>query len=146
MPGEVLRIRHRGAEVEIAPGEEAAVGADPGSTLVVAHPGISRHHLTVRHDGRGWVLEDAGSTNGTFRDGERLARFEVSEPVTVLLGHPTDGEPLDLAPLGASSPPAAPDAVAGLLAATRRLVVASWVLAAVALAALALAVIVLLVD
>ena len=146
MPAESLRIRHRGTEVEITPGEEAAVGADPGSTVVVAHPGISRLHLTVRHDGRDWVLEDAGSTNGTFVDGERVDHLVVSEPVTVLLGHPTDGEPLDLTPVGVSAPAEVPDAVAGLLTATRRLVTAVWVMAAVTLAAVVAMVVTLLID
>jgi transcriptional regulator of acetoin/glycerol metabolism len=40
------------------------------ATLFVADSDVSRQHLAVRRTSSGWVLEDLGSKNGTFRNGE----------------------------------------------------------------------------
>jgi pSer/pThr/pTyr-binding forkhead associated (FHA) protein len=37
---------------------------------VVADPGASRRHAQIRHQDRGYVLTDLGSTNGTLVNGE----------------------------------------------------------------------------
>jgi pSer/pThr/pTyr-binding forkhead associated (FHA) protein len=48
---------------------------------------ISRRHLRVRHDGVLWHLEDLGSRNGSFVDGERLAApVARSSPRVVRIG------------------------------------------------------------
>lgn len=52
----------------------ATLGRAPNSTLVLEDDfASSRHARIYPHDGRWWV-EDLGSTNGTFVDGERISR------------------------------------------------------------------------
>jgi putative serine protease PepD len=140
-----LLLRHRGTEIELEVGEEATVGGAPEATLTVSHPGVSQRHAVVRYAG-GWLVEDAGSTNGIFHRGERVERVRVEGPITVLLGHPTEGEPLDLFPAGGTEQREAVDSVAELVAASRRLVWATWVLTAVVVAAIVVAVIVVLTN
>ncbi|HME01758.1 MAG TPA: FHA domain-containing protein [Solirubrobacteraceae bacterium] len=39
-----------------------------GADVVIDDPELSRHHVEIRLDGDGLVVEDLGSTNGTFVD------------------------------------------------------------------------------
>jgi putative peptide zinc metalloprotease protein len=51
---------------------EMTLGRAPGSTVVLADPTVSRLHARIHNGGDGVVIEDAGSSHGTFVDGERL--------------------------------------------------------------------------
>ncbi|MBN1177927.1 MAG: FHA domain-containing protein [Anaerolineae bacterium] len=48
------------------------MGRDPSSDVVVNHPQASRQHARLRRQGYVIVLEDLGSTNGTFVNGTRI--------------------------------------------------------------------------
>ena len=63
--------------------EPITIGRADSSTLVVADDYVSTHHarLVLRDDA--WILEDLGSTNGTFLD-----RTKVTAPTPVPLGVP----------------------------------------------------------
>lgn len=52
---------------------EMTLGRAPGSTLVLADPTVSRLHARI-HNGKGdsAIIEDAGSSHGTWLDGVRL--------------------------------------------------------------------------
>ena len=52
-----------------------------GADLTLADDEVSRRHAVVRPVERGVVVEDLGSTNGTFVNGE-----QISTPVTLTLG------------------------------------------------------------
>lgn len=60
--------------------ETTRIGRSPACEIVIDDKRISRTHAKVRVDGHRVVLEDLGSTNGTWVNGLRIA-----EPVT--LGH-----------------------------------------------------------
>jgi putative peptide zinc metalloprotease protein len=56
---------------------EMTIGRAPGSTLVLDDPTVSRVHARISGNGGGTaVLEDAGSSHGTWVDGAR-----ISEPI-----------------------------------------------------------------
>jgi pSer/pThr/pTyr-binding forkhead associated (FHA) protein len=48
------------------------IGRDPTSDVTVNHPQVSRQHARLIRQGKMLVLEDLGSTNGTFVNGVRL--------------------------------------------------------------------------
>lgn len=51
---------------------EIIIGRDTQSDVVVNDTEVSRRHSRLFLQGRGYVLEDLGSTNGTFVNGQRL--------------------------------------------------------------------------
>ncbi len=48
------------------------VGKAPENDLVIDHPTVSRNHLVVRRQGDRFLVQDLGSTNGTFIDGAQV--------------------------------------------------------------------------
>ena len=59
------------------------IGRADSSTLVVADDYVSTHHARLVPRDGAWVLEDLGSTNGTFLD-----RARVTAPTPVPVGVP----------------------------------------------------------
>jgi ABC-type multidrug transport system ATPase subunit/pSer/pThr/pTyr-binding forkhead associated (FHA) protein len=70
---------------------------------------VSWRHATISWGGRSWVIEDHGSTNGTFVQGQRIHQMEVGPGSAVHVGNATDGPRLSLAGAG-SAGGAAPQA------------------------------------
>ncbi|HSG14770.1 MAG TPA: FHA domain-containing protein [Anaerolineae bacterium] len=48
------------------------MGRDPLSDIILDDPEVSRHHAKLMLQAEGYELQDLGSTNGTFVDGQRL--------------------------------------------------------------------------
>jgi len=95
-----LKASYQGNDEVIQDDATALIGSDAASTIRIVRPGISRKHAVLSYDGSVWKIEDAGSRNGTFKDGQRIQILALEEPTTVYLGHPTDGESLVLTPVG----------------------------------------------
>jgi pSer/pThr/pTyr-binding forkhead associated (FHA) protein len=94
----VLRVATDGRELVVDPPVEVTVGRDAGADLNIPHPRVSRRHLVLRPGRQGWVLEDVGSTNGTFHDGRRVSLLRVDGPLRLRLGDPDDGVELRVEP------------------------------------------------
>lgn len=67
----------------------------PGSTTVGRHPDsdiflddvtVSRHHCRFSTSGEALLVEDAGSTNGTYVNGERVDTHRLAPGDEVLIG------------------------------------------------------------
>jgi ABC-type multidrug transport system ATPase subunit len=105
-------------------GPSYRIGRDPESDIVVTDSRVSWRHATLRLDGDCWLLEDTGSTNGTFVGHRRVQRIEITGHCSIRLGHSQDGPtisctipaatavaaPADPAGLAFSPPPASPAA------------------------------------
>ncbi len=89
--GSVLLVRTPDAERSLAAGRSYYIGRDPQSDIVVNDSRVSWRHAVLRQDGSNWLLEDVGSTNGTFQGRDRVQRVAISGSCAVRLGHPDDG-------------------------------------------------------
>jgi DNA-binding NtrC family response regulator len=49
-----------------------SVGKAPGNDIPLPDETVSRRHLEILHDAKGYLLRDLGSTNGTFLDGAEI--------------------------------------------------------------------------
>lgn len=66
------------------------VGRDEFASVCIADPGLSRRHAEISYHGGQVFIVDAGSTNGTFVNGERTLRPQVlNEGERVQLGQST---------------------------------------------------------
>ncbi|HAX70810.1 MAG TPA: ABC transporter ATP-binding protein, partial [Anaerolineae bacterium] len=66
---------------------EIVIGRDEGVDVVIPTPAVSRRHAKLSMEGNGYVIEDLGSSNGTFVNGERLrARKALNAGDEIKLG------------------------------------------------------------
>ncbi|WP_405622115.1 FHA domain-containing protein [Streptomyces sp. NBC_01508] len=72
------------------------LGRDPQGDLVIEDARVSWRHATISWGGRSWVIEDHGSTNGTYVQGQRIHQMEIGPGTAVHLGNATDGPRLNL--------------------------------------------------
>ncbi|MFF5478475.1 FHA domain-containing protein [Streptomyces sp. NPDC012935] len=108
MPELVLELNGRTWTLD--PSRPYTLGRDPQGDIVLDDARVSWRHATVSWSGRSWVIEDHGSTNGTFVQGQRIHHLEIGPGSAVFLGNATDGPCLNLSGTAASvaSPQAQP--------------------------------------
>src|ERR1039457_1735211 len=99
----VLVVRAQGSDCTLLAGRSYRVGRDPNSDIVVDEPKVSWQHAILRLEHDRWLLEDVGSTNGTFVGPQRVRRVEITGTCQVRLGHHGSG------PLVSCSDAAAPE-------------------------------------
>ncbi|WP_445400085.1 FHA domain-containing protein [Streptomyces sp. LE64] len=102
MPELVLEVNGRTWTLD--PSRPWTLGRDPQGDIVLDDARVSWRHATISWSGRTWVVEDHGSTNGTFVQGHRVHQMELGPGSTVHLGNATDGPRVDLRDAAAASP------------------------------------------
>jgi FHA domain len=58
----------------------SAVGRDGNNDLVLNDSFVSADHARILWNGKGWVVEDLGSTNGTRVNGKQVKRLLTVKP------------------------------------------------------------------
>ncbi len=67
-------------------GPRTNVGKAPENDVVIDHPTVSRNHLVVRRQGDRFLVQDLGSTNGTFIDGAQVREAYLKPGVLLEVG------------------------------------------------------------
>lgn len=80
--------------------DNVTIGRDITNDIVINDPEVSRHHLRFTRGGGGFTMEDLGSTNGTFINGQRMTGSRPLRPGDMI----GLGETVTLAYEPASSP------------------------------------------
>jgi ABC transport system ATP-binding/permease protein len=62
-------------------GDSYTIGREAGTEIVIEDPQVSRRHATLTRQGTSYLIEDIGSTNGTYVNGKR-----VTAPVLLVNG------------------------------------------------------------
>ncbi|MFC4467826.1 FHA domain-containing protein [Streptomyces xiangluensis] len=106
MPELVLELNGRTWTLDAS--RPYTLGRDPQGDVVLDDARVSWRHATISFNGRSWVIEDHGSTNGTFVQGQRIHQMEIGPGSSVHLGNATDGPRVSVSGAAASS--AAPQA------------------------------------
>jgi pSer/pThr/pTyr-binding forkhead associated (FHA) protein len=79
--------KYTGGEFSIAPTKEVVVGRASDLEMVLVEDMVSRRHARIFWDADQLQIEDLGSTNGTFVNGEKIAkRTLLKEGDRVLIG------------------------------------------------------------
>jgi hypothetical protein len=85
----VLRFisgKYQGGEFPIAADKQILVGRSSDLDMVLVEDMVSRKHARIAMQGDQIWIEDLGSTNGTFVNGEKIKRARLKEGDRVLIG------------------------------------------------------------
>jgi pSer/pThr/pTyr-binding forkhead associated (FHA) protein len=89
LKGVALRFisgKYQGGEYPLEEGREVLIGRSSDLDMVLVEEMVSRRHARVELQNGIISIEDLGSTNGTFVNGEKIVRSELREGDRVLIG------------------------------------------------------------
>ncbi|WP_406305834.1 FHA domain-containing protein [Streptomyces sp. NBC_00885] len=98
-----LVLELNGRTWTLDPSRSYTLGRDPQGDLVIDDARVSWRHASISWGGRSWVIEDHGSTNGTYLQGQRIHQMEIGPGSAVHLGNATDGPRLNLSAAAAGA-------------------------------------------
>jgi pSer/pThr/pTyr-binding forkhead associated (FHA) protein len=69
--------------------KEVSIGRSPDNGLVIDNPAVSHYHARVFHEEGRMMIEDSGSMNGTFVNGQRVKIVTLETGDSVAIGKHT---------------------------------------------------------
>jgi hypothetical protein len=78
--------KYQGGEFPIGEGQEIVIGRSSDLDMVLVEEMVSRKHARIAVQNGVITIEDLGSTNGTFVNGEKVQRGTLAEGDRVLIG------------------------------------------------------------
>src|SRR5690606_40152666 len=87
--GYVLKFisgKYQGGEFPLEANHELIIGRSSDLDMVLVEDMVSRHHAKITTTDNEIWIEDMGSTNGTFVNGEKITRVRLKEGDRILIG------------------------------------------------------------
>jgi pSer/pThr/pTyr-binding forkhead associated (FHA) protein len=78
--------KYQGGEFPLTEGQEIVIGRSSELDMVLVEEMVSRRHARIQVNPGRITIEDLGSTNGTFVNGERITQVELKEGDRILIG------------------------------------------------------------
>jgi hypothetical protein len=100
-----LSGKHQGSEYVLDDPVEISVGRSSDSDLILVEGMVSRHHARIRMETGVLTVEDFGSTNGTYVNGEKIRARRLNEGDRVLIGTTILKVVKSRLPVGTKPPP-----------------------------------------
>ena len=113
MPKLVLKFENSVLKEVPVGASEVSIGRSPENGLVIDNPAVSHYHARVFHEEGRLMLEDFGSLNGTFVNGQRVKMVTLKPGDSVMVGKHSivvseSRDPNGLASANGDARPAAP--------------------------------------
>ncbi|WP_182378635.1 FHA domain-containing protein [Nocardioides sp. WS12] len=96
--GSGVLVRTATGPLRFPPGSVVRIGRDPANEVTVDDPSVSRLHGVIEGRPDGWWYVDR-STAGTYLEEDRVAQRKLTDPTTLMLGHPTAGAEVEVIPI-----------------------------------------------
>jgi hypothetical protein len=77
--------KYQGSEFALPPGKTISIGRASDADIVLVEESVSRRHALITI-GKELILEDLGTTNGTFVNGEKITKTAISSGDRLLIG------------------------------------------------------------
>jgi pSer/pThr/pTyr-binding forkhead associated (FHA) protein len=78
--------KYQGGEFPLRPNREITIGRSSDLDMVLVEDMVSRKHAKITTDDRSVSIQDLGSTNGTFVNGEKIRAVRLKEGDRILVG------------------------------------------------------------
>ena len=88
MPFEIMFTEgpEKGRKSILRPNQGTILGRSPSANVMVHDQNVSRNHCVIRVEDDHCVIEDLGSTNGTYVNGQRTVESELRPGDFVRIG------------------------------------------------------------
>ena len=78
--------KYQGGEFPLRPNREIIIGRSSDLDMVLVEDMVSRKHAKITTDDDGGHIQDLGSTNGTFVNGEKVRKADLKDGDRILIG------------------------------------------------------------
>jgi len=78
--------KYQGGEFPLRPHREIIIGRSSDLDMVLVEDMVSRKHAKITTDDQVITIQDLGSTNGTFVNGEKVRKAELKDGDRILIG------------------------------------------------------------